>query len=195
MERTGEHLAPAFRVEHSHLPDRGRAGGLAPRPRAEVGGRDRADASGVDGGPHHRVLDLARVAQPLGAREERRKVDGGVDPFVVVLQPELEDVALQGEVADAGGEGKAEQFGHLGRHLPGVGVDGVPAAEHEVVRAGALDRGGQRPGRGERVGTGEGGIGDEDPFIGPERNCLAEHCLGRRRAEGHDGEAATAGAR
>ena len=97
-------------------------------------------------------------------------------------------------MAHTGEEREVEQLGQLGPDLAGVGVDRVPAREHEVERAFSREGGGQRLGRRERVGTGERGVGhvdtvDVDAAIESPRDRLAQRVFGRRRTEREDGDA------
>ena len=78
----------------------------------------------------------------------------------------------------------AEERGHLGRHLPRLGVEGLAPAEDEV---GAFLRQCQRKrARGaERVGEGEDAIGEVDRPVRSEREALAQRLLGLWRAHRH----------
>ena len=78
----------------------------------------------------------------------------------------------------------AEERGHLGRHLPRLGVEGLAPAEDEV---GAFLRQRQRKrARGaERVRQGEDAIGEVDRPVRSEREALAQCLLGLWRAHRH----------
>ena len=122
-------------------------------------GRDLGPALGID---------LARVDEALGRREHRREVDAQLDPAVVVLAAQVERPVVEREVPHAGRERQAEQLGQLRADLARVGVDGVPAREDEIERALVANRRGERRGGGERVGAGEGPIGDQHaPDVDP----------------------------
>ena len=70
--RVGQQVAERARTRCTRTePTAGRARGLAPRSRAEVGGGHAPDAVGGDRGAPVGV-DLARVDEPLGGREHRR---------------------------------------------------------------------------------------------------------------------------
>ncbi len=94
------------------------------------------------------------------------------------------------ERLDPGQHGQVEQLGQLSPDLAGVGVDRVSPGQDEVERAAPPKGGGEGVGRGERVRTGEGGIGDEHAVIGTPRYGFTEHVLGGGRAHGEHGAGA-----
>ena len=187
-----EALAGPVHLQYPDATDRRGASIGAPRPGAQRGGVHHVDVRRVDRGPGLRVLDLARVAEPFGARHDGREVDLGPHPLVVVLQPGVHGVTVHLQLACPGQEGELQQFGHLGGHLAGVGIDGVAAAEHQVPWAPPVQRGRQRPCRGQGVAPGERRIGHVQAARAATQDCLAQHCVGRRWPEG-DGRARPAG--
>ncbi len=64
--------------------------------------------------------------------------------------------------------GETQQLGHLGRDGPGVAVGRLGGGQHEVG-LGPLDGGRQHLGRAERVGAGQGVVGDQDGLGGAHR--------------------------
>ena len=68
-------------------------------------------------------------------------------------------VVVDRQMAHTRHERQVEELGDLGSDLARVGIDGVAPGEHQIERAGAPQRGCQRGGRGQRVGTGERGVG------------------------------------
>ena len=138
--RVGEEVRQPLRDDHADPTDARRTRRFPPRAAVEIrGGADR-DQLGRDLGPTLGI-DLARIDEPLGRREHRGQIHPHLDPAVVVLAAQIERPVVEGEVADAGREREAEQLGQLRADLPGVGVDGVPAREHQVERALAPDDG------------------------------------------------------
>ena len=146
----------------SHCTDRGRAARLAPRPGSKIAGGQASDPLGGNGGPTGGV-DLARLDQSLGACEQGREGDLGIDPAIVVLAAGLHLRPIEAQLPDAGQQRDPKQFGQFRRDLTRLGVDRVPTGEDEVERADEAQGGGQSPGGGQGVGSGEGGVADEDP--------------------------------
>ncbi len=143
-----------------HVPHRCRRRRGAPRPRAELGRGQAADA--VRG--NRRALgrfDLGRVDQSLGAREDRGQADLGLEPAVVVLATRGDEIAVDREVSHPAQERQVAHVRELWRDLTGVGVDGVAAGEHEIERTLLPERGRERLCGGEGVGSSERRVGDE----------------------------------
>ncbi len=159
-----------------------RAGGVAPRAGAEVGGGDAPQANGVDGGPSLRV-NLARVAQALGDRQDRGQRHLDFLAPVVVLELEAQERSDVLNVTDAAGEGKVEQLRQLGSHLPGLPVDGVAAQEDEVERPGRPQ--GRRQGARRRQGVGarERLVAHVEAAVRAPGDPLAQDVLRARRPE------------
>jgi len=84
----------------------------------------------------------------------------------------------------------AQLLGRLRPDLGGVAVDRLAAAEHEVEGADLLDRLRQGVAGGQRVGAGEGLVGQQDHLVGAAVQRLAQHGDGGRRAHRDDGHAA-----
>ena len=149
----------------------------------------RRDAVGRDGGAPGGV-DLAGVDEPLGGGDDRRQVDADLRPAVVVLGADVERGAGEGEVPRAGDEGESEQLRELGADLPGVGVDGVAAGEHEIEATEMLEGRGERARRGEGVGTGERQVGDEHaPAV--DARSVPHATASRRVSSADDGPSVT----
>ena len=87
------------------------------------------------------------------------------------------------ELPDTGDEGEVEDLGRLGSDLAGVGVHRVATDQHEIEGPLSLERGGQRPGGGQRVRAGERRVRDEDAVVGSPGDGLPQHVLGAGRTE------------
>ena len=193
LDRPLQHQVRTRVVHRPRLADDRRAPRLTPGPGAELGGADPGQALRRDGRPPRRV-DLAGVAEPLGHRQDGGQGDLGLLGAVVELELESQGRPEVLQAADPAGEGEVEQLGDLGPHLSRLAVDGVAAQQHEVEGAGGAQRGRQGPCGRERVRSGERLVADVEPRVGPPGHRLAEHVLGARGPEGHDG-ARAAGAR
>ena len=68
-----------------------------------------------------------------------------------------------------GGQGTGQHGGH--------GVQGGHPGDNQVDLADALDRGGQDPGGGDDVGSGQAVVGDDDPGVGPHLQGAAHPVL------------------
>ena len=135
--------------------------------------------------------DLAGLAQPLGHREDGRQLDLDLLHAVVQLELQAEPAAKVLESLHAAGEGQAEELGQLRTDLARLAVERVATHQHEVVGAAPFQRGGQRPGRGQGVRTGEGLVADVEPAIGAPGDRLAQDVLGAGRPEGERRAAAS----
>ena len=82
----GQDLASPVDLQGPDRSDGGGAGRGAPRPGPQLGCVDGPYARAVYPGPDGRILDLAGIDQPLGARQQRREIQLGVQPLVVVLE-------------------------------------------------------------------------------------------------------------
>ena len=97
------------------------------------------------------------------------------------------------EVPNTGQEGEVEQLGELGADLAGVGVDRIAAGQHEIepcslLRGLVLERGRERLGRRECVGSCERDVGDVHAvdvhvLVEAPRDRLAQRVVGRGRAQ------------
>ena len=89
---------------------------------------------------------------------------------------------------------QAETLGDAGPDLCGIAVDCLLAGEYQVRApiggSDLADGGGERVGRRQRVGAGEGAIREQDRTVEAERQSLAQAVLGRRRPHGEDGDLA-----
>ncbi len=195
--RVGKEVALALGLDHLHPPDPRRARRLAPRPGPEVGGGEAADPVGGHRGPTVGI-DLARVDEALGRRDDRGEREPGLHPAVVVLAAQVERAVVEREVADRRREGQVEELGELRPHLAGVGVDGVAAGDHEVEGPDGPERAGERGRGGEGVGARERFIAHEDAAgadaaVEAPGDRLPEGVLGRLGAERDDGDRAAVG--
>src|SRR5581483_6070675 len=181
-DRPVEHLTRPLDLEHPHLAHVGAAAVLAPRPRAELRGRQRLDPRRIDGGPP-RGVDLRRLGEPFRSRHHRRQSHHPFAVTVVLFAAHRELTLAELEAPDTSDEGQTGELGDLGTDLAGVRVDGVATDQHEVEGTLALDHRGERARRRQRVRTGERRVGDEDAAVGSPRDRLAEHVFCRWRPE------------
>src|SRR5690606_8005742 len=79
---------------------------LTPRSGAEIRSGQPADRGVVDRRPDGGVIDLAWIAQSLGARENRREVNLSINPFVVVFEANPHDLAVEVGLSHARAEGQ-----------------------------------------------------------------------------------------
>ena len=180
--RTVEHPQHAVVLHRVGGADHGRASGLAPGARAQLGGTDAGDPIGGHRSPTLGV-HLARVAQPFGHRQDGGQLHLDVRHAVVQLELAAEPLTAVFESLDPAGEGQAEELGQFRPDLAGLAIERVATHEHEVVGAAAFERGGEGPGRGQRVGAGEGLVADVEPSVGAPGHRLAQHVLGAGRTE------------
>ena len=96
--------------------------------------------------------------------------------FAVIAQVQLPHVTDVGQ---------AHEFRDLRADLTGFAVSAVAAADDKVGFF-PLQREGQRPGGSQRVGPGQGAVGDQHRTVGPQRNTVGQPLAGARRAHGDD---------
>src|SRR5699024_9208608 len=96
------------------------------------------------------------------------------------------------DVGDIGDLGQVQLLGDLGADLGGIAVNGLAAAENDIVGADAdlVDGGSQDLAGGEGVGTAELAAGHQHAAVSAASDQLAQHALGRGRAHGDDDDLA-----
>ena len=79
-------------------------------------------------------------------------------------------------------------FSNLGADLGGVTVDGLTAAENDILGADAdlVDGSSQDLGSCKGIGAAELAAGNQDAAVSAAGHQLTQHALGRRRAHGND---------
>ena len=184
-QRAVQHARLARDLQYLGFSHPGRAAGLPPRPLAEVSGREGLQAIRGDRGTRL-GRNLGRVAQALGRREHRGQRHFAFHPFVVVLATEPQPRAVHFQTAYRGGERIAQQFGQFGADLSRVRIDRVLPDQNQVERPFSSDRGRQRPGRRQRVGTGEGRVRDHDAVVRAPSDSPADDVLCRGRPQRDD---------
>jgi len=86
------------------------------------------------------------------------------------------------DVVHVGDLVQVELLRHLRAHLCGVAVDGLASANHEVGHANLFDGRGERIRRGERVGSGEGAVGQQKAAVQTAIETFADEFGGTRRS-------------
>ena len=114
--------------------------------------------------------------------------------LVAVLELFLDGEGLGGlvvlEVLHVGDLRQVEVLGDLGSHLGGVTVDGLAAGDDEVDIHGAQGAGEGAAG-GQRIGTAELAVGQQDGAVDTHGEGFAEDGLGLGQTHGDDGDVGT----
>ena len=117
-----------------------------------------------------------------------------LEHLVAVLELFLDGEGLGGlvvlEVLHVGDLRQVEVLGDLGTHLGGVAVDSLAAGDDEVDIHGAQGAGEGAAG-GQRIGTAELAVGEQDGAVDTHGEGLAEDGLGLGQTHGDDGDVGT----
>ena len=117
-----------------------------------------------------------------------------LEHLVAVLELFADGEGLGGlivlEVFHVGDLRQVEVLGNRGTHLGGVAVDGLTAGDDEVDIHGAQGAGEGAAG-GQRIGTAELAVGEQDGAVDTHGEGLAEDGLGLGKTHGDDGDVGT----
>ena len=105
------------------------------------------------------------IVSSAGSGARNVSVPSSTERVAVIEAPAPAGRAGRHDLVDAAHAGdlrQAELLGRLRADLGGVAVDRLPAAEDEIGRAQMLDRARERVASGQRVGAGEGAVGEQD---------------------------------
>ena len=124
------------------------------------------------------TLDIPRMEEAIDERKPK---------IVFICSPNnptgslysKEDILRIADVRDI------QVLGNLRTDLSRVAVDGLTARDDQIIGQ-LLDAGSNRGGSGQRIGTAERSVGDQNGFIGTHSKRLAQRRVGLRRTHGND---------